>query len=135
MDQGWEGRERGRTTDMILAARFPGSDIGRKRLWTGHVWTAARAVVVMVVFAASRAGGVGSGVFVADGVEEVTGNLREVSWAARGKLRFVVGVCWAVAERRERRKCRRRVRMSIVVSVMAILLLGVSFLSLMESCK
>lgn len=119
-------RERSHTTEMMLAAKFPGSSMGRKRLCTGQVWTAARRAVVVVMMppsAPSMAGGVVVVVGLADGVlEDEAGSLRVVSCAACGKLRLAgvdAGVgssCWAyAAECKERKKCMMRVRISAIV--------------------
>lgn len=106
---------------MMLAAKFPGSSTGRKRLWIGHVWTAARGpvVVVIVVSATSSAG---SGVTVLLAVWAVEDSRREVSCAVRGKLKLLVVCCADAAERRERRKWRVRVMRSIIMMLSSCLL-------------
>lgn len=105
---------------MILAAKFPGSCMGRNKLWMGQVSIAAPAVVVTVASAACRAGGAE---VVLGAVDDEIGRRREVSAASAGKLvlagsAVVAGVCCAVAARRETRKWKMRVKRSMMVFVM-----------------
>lgn len=109
------GRAGGKcTTEMILAAKFPGSSIGKNSVWTGHVWAAALTAVVVVTVESACARTMGSETLplvVEDGTADESGSRRAVSCAAVGKLRLalvsseVVSCANAdVAERSESRK-------------------------------